>query len=169
MSYQQYESEYLFDQYYFPPTARTTYTATFVPQCDLYGGWPTETALCSSTALAPEANLHWREVPAKQEPTTVFPWVDASSCSSVNAAGSETVFEVTPEETRMHSCPTCHKQYCRKGTLKAHLKQHFGHRPFICQASVPTKSSFSSSYLCHQIFAFFVFPKFLSTLKKIKI
>uniref|UniRef100_A0A914V2E8 C2H2-type domain-containing protein n=1 Tax=Plectus sambesii TaxID=2011161 RepID=A0A914V2E8_9BILA len=31
-----------------------------------------------------------------------------------------------------HSCPNCNKQYCRKSTLKAHLRQHSGERPFMC-------------------------------------
>ncbi|KAK0425535.1 hypothetical protein QR680_009250 [Steinernema hermaphroditum] len=37
------------------------------------------------------------------------------------------------ESTRLFSCPTCHKQYCRKSTLKAHMRQHMGQRPFTCQ------------------------------------
>uniref|UniRef100_A0AC35F5V0 C2H2-type domain-containing protein n=1 Tax=Panagrolaimus sp. PS1159 TaxID=55785 RepID=A0AC35F5V0_9BILA len=35
--------------------------------------------------------------------------------------------------TKLFSCNRCGKQYCRKSTLKAHLKHHMGERPFICQ------------------------------------
>uniref|UniRef100_A0A1I7YBB7 Protein krueppel n=1 Tax=Steinernema glaseri TaxID=37863 RepID=A0A1I7YBB7_9BILA len=37
------------------------------------------------------------------------------------------------DPTRLFSCPTCHKHYCRKSTLKAHMRQHMGQRPFTCQ------------------------------------
>uniref|UniRef100_A0AC34Q2V0 C2H2-type domain-containing protein n=1 Tax=Panagrolaimus sp. JU765 TaxID=591449 RepID=A0AC34Q2V0_9BILA len=35
--------------------------------------------------------------------------------------------------TKIYSCHRCGKQYCRKSTLKAHVKHHLGERPFICQ------------------------------------
>ncbi|CAD5212142.1 unnamed protein product [Bursaphelenchus xylophilus] len=33
---------------------------------------------------------------------------------------------------RVYGCPTCGKQYCRKSTLKSHIKQHLGNKPFMC-------------------------------------
>ena len=138
MSYQQYDPDYLFDQYYFQP-ARTTYAATFVPQGDIYGTWPSE-ALCSST-LIPESNFYWRDVPNKPE-ANVFPWADAAACIT-SSNNTDSAFEVAPEETQVHICPTCHKQYCRKSTLKAHLKQHLGHRPFTCQVLLFYNNNFT--------------------------
>ncbi|CAD5207681.1 unnamed protein product [Bursaphelenchus okinawaensis] len=38
------------------------------------------------------------------------------------------------QPTKVYGCPTCGKQYCRKSTLKSHIKQHFGNKPFMCNA-----------------------------------
>uniref|UniRef100_A0A0N5CG31 Protein glass n=1 Tax=Strongyloides papillosus TaxID=174720 RepID=A0A0N5CG31_STREA len=38
------------------------------------------------------------------------------------------------ENSKLLTCPTCGKQYCRKSTLKAHMKQHYsGEKPFTCE------------------------------------
>lgn len=36
---------------------------------------------------------------------------------------------------KMFRCVTCGKEYCRKSTLKAHMKHHIGDRPFSCQVN----------------------------------
>uniref|UniRef100_A0A0N4ZGZ0 Protein glass n=1 Tax=Parastrongyloides trichosuri TaxID=131310 RepID=A0A0N4ZGZ0_PARTI len=42
--------------------------------------------------------------------------------------------KVEEDINKLLSCPTCGKQYCRKSTLKAHMKQHFsGEKPFTCE------------------------------------
>ncbi|KAE9548567.1 hypothetical protein FO519_008218 [Halicephalobus sp. NKZ332] len=38
-----------------------------------------------------------------------------------------------PAVSKFYSCNRCGKQYCRKSTLKAHVKHHLGERPFVCQ------------------------------------
>lgn len=42
----------------------------------------------------------------------------------------------TINNNRHFSCNTCDKIYCRKSTLKIHMKQHVGERPFICQVKI---------------------------------
>lgn len=122
MSYSQYDADYLFDHYYFQPP-RSSHVANFLPQGDFYG-WSSE-GVCA-TSQPPEMDMHWRDPPVK---------VDLGSMNHLNVLPSthQNIFEMSAEETRMHSCPTCHKQYCRKSTLKIHMKQHLGHRPFSCQ------------------------------------
>ena len=34
---------------------------------------------------------------------------------------------------KCYLCTICGRQYCRKSTLKAHMKHHIGDRPFNCQ------------------------------------
>ncbi|KHN88152.1 Transcription factor che-1 [Toxocara canis] len=123
MSYSQYDADYLFDQYHFQPP-RSTHVANFMPQGDFYG-WPSD-GVCASSQPVDIEMSHWREVPLKADPASMHQ-------TSVVPSTHQNIFEVSAEETRMHSCPTCHKQYCRKSTLKAHMKQHLGHRPFSCQ------------------------------------
>uniref|UniRef100_A0A914BZZ2 C2H2-type domain-containing protein n=1 Tax=Acrobeloides nanus TaxID=290746 RepID=A0A914BZZ2_9BILA len=41
---------------------------------------------------------------------------------------------------KMFRCVTCGKEYCRKSTLKAHMKHHIGDRPFSCQVCGKTFS-----------------------------
>uniref|UniRef100_A0A7E4V157 Protein glass n=1 Tax=Panagrellus redivivus TaxID=6233 RepID=A0A7E4V157_PANRE len=41
---------------------------------------------------------------------------------------------------KMFGCSRCGKQYCRKSTLKAHVKHHLGERPFVCQVCGKTFS-----------------------------
>ncbi|CAK5066677.1 unnamed protein product [Meloidogyne enterolobii] len=35
-------------------------------------------------------------------------------------------------KNKFYVCNICGRQYCRKSTLKAHMKNHVGERPFIC-------------------------------------
>lgn len=43
--------------------------------------------------------------------------------ASVNLGGTQ----------KCYICTVCGRQYCRKSTLKAHMKHHIGDRPFNCQ------------------------------------
>lgn len=38
----------------------------------------------------------------------------------------------TETKAKLFTCCSCNKQYCRRGTLKAHMKQHIGEKPFVC-------------------------------------
>nr|AXS78269.1 Transcription factor che-1 [Anisakis simplex] len=122
MSYPQYDNEYLYDEYYFQPP-RNTYVANFIPQADFYN-WPATDGLCGSTQPIAMELPQWRDSSFK---------VDSTAVHQMNVV-SPNIFDVNVEQSRMqHTCPSCHKQYCRKSTLKAHMKQHLGHKPFSCQ------------------------------------
>ncbi|VDK46973.1 unnamed protein product [Anisakis simplex] len=122
MSYPQYDNEYLYDEYYFQPP-RNTYVANFIPQADFYN-WPATDGLCGSTQPIAMELPQWRDSSFK---------VDSTVVHQMNVV-SPNIFDVNVEQSRMqHTCPSCHKQYCRKSTLKAHMKQHLGHKPFSCQ------------------------------------
>ncbi|CAK5051002.1 unnamed protein product [Meloidogyne enterolobii] len=41
-------------------------------------------------------------------------------------------FISSPNKNKFYVCNICGRQYCRKSTLKAHMKNHVGERPFIC-------------------------------------
>lgn len=49
-------------------------------------------------------------------------------------------------------CDVCQKQYCRRSTLKAHVRQHSGERPYACSMC---DKKFSQVILFYRIFSLF--------------
>ncbi|KAI1713909.1 zinc-finger double domain-containing protein [Ditylenchus destructor] len=47
--------------------------------------------------------------------------------------GEEPVEDQKRKSSKVFSCGSCGKEYCRKSTLKAHMKHHAGPKAFVCQ------------------------------------
>lgn len=65
-----------------------------------------------------------------------------NSKTTKSIADSTTTIELKSKQIfdssliRQFTCITCKKQFCRKSTLKMHIKQHIGDRPFVCQVNI---------------------------------
>ncbi|TKR93839.1 hypothetical protein L596_008219 [Steinernema carpocapsae] len=131
---------------YFPAGAAVgNYPSALDDSSLQYGAWVAPTV--SSIADPPTASHQqhfvddfgpWPPNPPTAAPIPTFPSSNSGGAFSVvqnhaTVNSHPTVISTRPEPTRLFACPTCHKQYCRKSTLKAHMRQHMGQRPFTCQ------------------------------------
>uniref|UniRef100_A0A915EPC8 C2H2-type domain-containing protein n=1 Tax=Ditylenchus dipsaci TaxID=166011 RepID=A0A915EPC8_9BILA len=81
--------------------------------------------------------------PAPPSPPIIPPKVELDAHLSNNRLKDRKILNVAKAcpntehskngSAKIFSCTSCGKQYCRKSTLKAHMKHHIGERPFICQ------------------------------------
>lgn len=116
--------DYFFDQYYFQPSVQNQP----ITHVDFYSNW-TSNGVCIPQATVPSN----QNIPSNHikfdRPN--YNWPEPSPGASIYIARPN-MFN-SQNDFKSYDCPHCHKQYCRKSTLKAHLKQHLHYRPFVCQ------------------------------------
>lgn len=63
------------------------------------------------------------------------------------------VTTTTTSEPKSFNCSSCPKQYCRRSTLRAHMREHFGPRPFNCQVGFRPSPHTLSCQICGKSFS----------------
>lgn len=79
----------------------------------------------------PTSNITNLSDNAKREAKTLLP-----SVSRPQRALNARQLQLQNPSAKIFTCTQCNRQYCRKSTLKAHMKQHSGgERQFVCEVS----------------------------------